>query len=63
MPTDVVVALTGKVSWTVATTPEAIVLAFKPATTQVNAPGTEVHESVFPAAVATGPAVAAIAEI
>ena len=63
MPTDVVVALTANVSCTFATTPAAIAFAFKPASTQENTPGTEAHESVFPAAVATGPAVAPIAEI
>jgi len=63
MPIDVVVALAVKVSWTLATTPAAIALVFRPASKQVNEPCAEEHESVFPAAVAAGPAVALTAEI
>jgi hypothetical protein len=59
----VVVALVARVSWTLATTPVAIPLVFRPASKQVNEPCAEEHESVFPAAVAAGPAVALIAEI
>jgi hypothetical protein len=63
MPIDAVVALVARVSWTLATTPAVIAFVFKPAARHVNKPGAEAHESVFPAAVAAGPAVALIAEI
>jgi hypothetical protein len=62
MPIDGVVVLAPKY-WTLATTPLDIVFAFKPARTQMNNPGVALHDSVFPAAVAAGPAVAAIDEI
>lgn len=59
---DGVVTFAASVSWMFATTPVDIALLFKPVRTQVYKPGTEAHESVFPAAVAAGPAVAPIAE-
>ena len=63
IPINVVVALAAKVNWTLATTPAAIAPVFKPLSTQVNKPGAEAHKSVFPAAVAAGPAVAPMAAI
>lgn len=63
MRIDGVVASAGSVSWMLATTPLDIAFMFKPVRMQVNKPGVELHERVFPAAVAAGPAVAPIAEI
>lgn len=63
MPIDVEVDFAAMVSWTLATTPAAIVFVFKPVSRQVNKLDTTVHDNVFPAAVAAGPAVALIAEI
>jgi hypothetical protein len=59
---DGVVVLAPK-NWMLATTPLDIGFVFKPARTQMNNPGVALHDSVFPAAVAAGPAVAAIDEI
>jgi len=59
----VVVALAASVTWILATTPADIALEFEPVARQVNKPGAEVHDSVFPAAAAAGPVVAPIAEI
>jgi hypothetical protein len=63
IPIDVVVGLAAIVSWTLATTPAGIVFVFKPVSTQVNRPATRLHDKVFPAAVAAGPAVPLMAEI
>jgi len=63
IPIDVVVASAAKVNWTLAITPAAIAPVFKPLSTQVNKLGAEAHKSVFPAAVAAGPAVAPTAAI
>jgi hypothetical protein len=63
MLNDVVVALADSVSSTLATTPADMAFVFKPVSRQVNRPGAEVHDSIFPDAVAAGPAVAPIAEI
>jgi hypothetical protein len=60
---DVVVALAASVTWMLATAPADIAFVFKPVSRQVKKPGAEAHESVFPAAVAAGPAVAPMAEI
>jgi hypothetical protein len=46
-----------------ATTPEAIVLVFDPASRQVNKPDAEAQYMVLPAAVAAEPALAAMAEM
>lgn len=60
---DGMVVLAPKVSWMFATTPVDIAFLFRPVARQVKKPGVELHESVFPAAVAAGPAVAPIDEI
>jgi hypothetical protein len=49
------------VSWMLATTPGTIGFVFKPLSTQVRKPGAEAQDSVLPAAVAAGPAVAVMA--
>src|SRR5580658_2808465 len=63
MPIDTVVVLAASVSWMSARIPVDIVFALEPATRQVKKPGVELQESVFPAAVAAGPAVAPMVEI
>jgi hypothetical protein len=59
----VVAALDASVSCTLATIPEAIVLMFNPVSRQVNEPCAEAQDILLPAAVAAGPAYAAMAEI
>lgn len=63
MPIDAVVALVASVSWMLATIPKPIAFEFDPVSRQVSKPGPGAHDSVFPAAVASGPAVALIADI
>ena len=63
MPIDTLPALGARVTSMFATTPSVITSVFNPLIRQVNRPGEEAHEIVFPPAAADAPAIAAIAEI
>ncbi len=59
----VVPAFAASVTWTFATTPAPIPVAFIPVTRHVNEPALEPHETDFPAADDAGPTAALIATI
>jgi len=61
-PIDVVVADCVSVTWISATTPEPIVVVFRPVTRQVSEPVAGAHRIVFPAAFAAVPTAAPIAD-